>query len=108
MIRQPTEHDLNERIEIWGYVRYWMKKLRISPMQLAQRTRLPQDKIERGIKGKPEPIMHVLGDLVDAFGLVSGRQKSFEDTSDILSPSEHKALLKPPTMSPYQSNLWDD
>ena len=85
-----------------------MKKLRISPMQLAQRTRLPQDRIEKGIRGKPEPVMHALADLVDAFGLVSGRQKSYEDTSDILSSSELKALLKPPTMSPYQSNLWDD
>jgi len=108
MIRQPTEHDLNERIEIWGYVRYWMRRLGISSMQLAQRIGLPQDSIERGISGQPEPVMHKLADLVDAFGLVSGRQKSFEDTSDILSLSEHKGLLKPPTMSPYQSNLWGD
>lgn len=108
MIRQPTEHELNERIEIWGYISYWMKKLRISSMQLAQRTRLPQDRIERGLRGEPEAVMHALADLVDAFGLVSGRQKSVEDTSEILSLSELKAQLKPATMSPYQSNLWDD
>jgi len=109
MIKQPTEHDLNERIKIWGYVNHWMKKLRISPIQLAQRTGLSQDSIERGISGLPEPVMHKLPDLVDAFGLVSSRQKSFEDTSDILSLSECKELLKSPsTMSHYQGSLWDD
>lgn len=108
MIRQPTAHDLNERIEIWGYVRYWMRKLGISSMQLAQRIGLPQDNIERGIRGEPMEVRHKLYDLVEAFGLVSARQKSFEDTSDILSLSELKAGLKPPIISPYQSNLWDD
>ena len=109
MIRQPTEHDLNERIEIWGYVRHWMQKHRISSMQLAQRIGLPKDSIERGISGQPEPVMHKLPDLVDAFGLVSSRQKSFEDTSDILSLSECKELLKSPSiMSHYQGSLWDD
>ena len=109
MIRQPTEHDLNERIEIWGYVRHWMRKLGISSMQLAQRIGLPQDSIERGIRGQPEPVMHKLQELFDAFGLKSTRQKSFEDTSDILSEDEYKNGLKPPPAAPLrQGSLFDD
>jgi len=109
MIRQPTEHDLKERVEIWGYVRDWMKKLGISPMQLAQRTGLSPDSIRRGLRGEPEPIMHKLQELFDAFGLKSTRQKSFEDTSDILSDDEYKEGLKsPPAMPPHQGSLFDD
>jgi transcriptional regulator with XRE-family HTH domain len=109
MTRQPTEHDLNERIEIWRCASYWKSKLGMSSMQLAQRTGLPQDSIERGIRGQPEPVMHKLQELFDAFGLKSTRQKSFEDTSDILSEDEYKEGLKPPPAAPpHQGSLFDD
>ncbi|HEY4712479.1 MAG TPA: helix-turn-helix transcriptional regulator [Dehalococcoidia bacterium] len=109
MTRQPTEHDLNERIEIWRGVSYWKGKLGMSSMQLAQRTGLSQDSIERGIRGQPEPVMHKLQELFDAFGLKSTRQKSFEDTSDILSEDEYKEGLKPPPAAPpRQGSLFDD
>jgi ribosome-binding protein aMBF1 (putative translation factor) len=109
MRRQPTEHDLNERTRIWRYVSYWKSKLGMSSMQLAQRTGLPQDIIERGIGGQPEPVMHKLQELYDAFGLKSTRQKAFEDTSDILSEDEYKEGLKPPAPArPRQGSLFDD
>lgn len=107
--RQPTEHDLNERIEIWGYVSYWKRKLGLSVMQLAQRIGLSPDSIRRGLRGEPEPIMHKLQELFDAFGRKSTRQKSFEDTSDILSEDEYKEGLKPPPATPpHQGSLFDD
>ena len=108
MIRQPTEDDLKERNEIWGYVSYWMKKLGISPMQLAQRTGLSQDSIKKGISGVPTPVMYKLSEIVDAFGLVSARLKSFEETSDVLSSGQLKECLQPPAMPPHQGNFWDD
>lgn len=86
-----------------------MEELGISPIQLAQRMPLPEDSIERGIRGEPKPVMHALTDLVDAFGLVTGRQESFEDTSDVLPLSELKVPLKARLGTPpHQGNLWDD
>ena len=107
MRRTTSQADIKERKEIWRGIRLLMEKQELTPRELAQRTKYPQDRLERGIRGEPEPIMHALGDFVDAFNLRSSRVGRFyEETTEVLSEEELKALLKPPP--PRQRKLWDD
>lgn len=104
---EPNEDDINERKEIWQGIRYRMNERRITPQELARRTRYPQALIERGIAGEPVAIRHALHEFVEAFGLAT-RAKFFEETSEILTDDEcEKALRPPPAMPPRQGNFWD-
>jgi len=105
----PSQEDIKERKEIWGWICWWMNKFGLTPRELAPRARYSQELIEKGIKGEPVPIRHALCNFVEAFGLTSGRTKHYEETIDILSDDECKKLLKPPlATSTYQSNFWND
>ena len=109
MVRRPTEDDINERKEIWQWIRWWKDKFGLTSEELAYRARYSQDLIERGIRDEPVPIRHALCNFVNAFGLRNNRIRFFEETVDNLSDEECKKLLKPPSpMYPSQKTLWDD
>ena len=106
MRKTPSQTDIEERKGIWQGIRWWMNYRGLTPRELAQRTKYPQDRLERGIRGEPEPIKHALLDFVYALNPPSGRGKFYEEGYDILTDDELKALLKPPP--PRQGNFWDD
>ena len=105
----PTQDEINHRKGVWQTIKWRMNAHRVTPKQLAYQTRYSQELIERGISGEPVPITSAfLRACVMAFGLTSGRTKYYEDTVEILSDDELKALLKPePAMPPRQGNFWD-
>lgn len=91
--------------EIWQWIRWWMNHLGITPKELARRTNYPQDRIERGINGKLEPIRHKLLDFVYALNPPATRGRFYEEGYEILTDEELKNCLKPP--APRQGNFWD-
>ena len=93
----------------WQGIGFWMNKLGIGLKTLADATVYSRDRIQRGLKGEPEPLSSdFLHDCVIVFGLKSARAKFFEETDDILSDDECMELLRQPAIPPRQGNLWDD
>jgi len=94
---------------IWEAIRWWMKAKDVGVAELARLTGYPIYRIEKGIKEKtewlPSDFVHA---CVDVFGLRNARNRSFEDTADVLTDEECIQLLTSPlTMPPRQGNLWD-
>jgi len=107
MKRIPSQTDIEERIEIWQGIRWWMDKRGLTPRKLAHLTNYPQDRLERGIKGEPEPIRHALPRFANALNLSSGREGRFyEETIETLSDDELKDVFTKP-LRPRQSSFWD-
>lgn len=100
-----SQYDKELR-DIWQGIRWWMNYRGITPKELAQRTKYPQDRLERGLQGEPEPIRHALLDFVYALNPTSTRSKFFEEGYEMLTDEELKNSLKPPT--PHQGNFWDN
>ena len=106
MRKIPSQSDMEERREIWQGIRCWMNYKGVTPKELAQQTKYPKDRLERGIRGEPEPIKHALLDFVYALNPPSARGKFYEEGYEILTEDEFKDCLKPP--SPQQRSFWDD
>ena len=106
----PKQDHINKIMNTWQGIDYRMKERGIGPRALANATRHPKDRIERGLRGEPEPLpSYFLHACVNVFGLKSARAKFFEETDDILSDDECMALLRRPSaISPRQGNLWND
>ncbi len=112
MSMTPSQDDINERREIWYWIRFRMNERRITPQKLASRTGYSQERIERGISGEPVAIRHALPTFVRALGLLglksASRATFYEGTEDVPSYDKCKELLKPPAaMPPRQGNFWD-
>lgn len=95
MFRKPTESDYEEWKKIWTWIAYWKKKTGISLNELADRTGFPKPSLAKGLNGEAIPVRHAMRNFVEAFGITSGRIKSFEDTTDILTDKEVESLLEP-------------
>ncbi len=93
---------------IWEAIYWWMKAKDISPAELARLTRYPIYRIKKGIKEKTEWLTSdFVHTCVDCFGLRNARNRSFEDTADVLTDEECIQLLTSPlTMRPRQGTLW--
>ncbi len=79
-----------EQIQIiWQGILFWMKEKKISPSQLVNLTNSSLYSIEKGIEGNFEwPTSDFIHSCVDAFGLRNARNRSNEETADILSDEE--------------------
>lgn len=106
MRKISSQTDIEKRREIWQGIRWWMNRQGVTPNELAQRTKYPQDRLERGLRGEPEPIAHALLDFVYALNPPSARGKFYEEGYEILTDDELKNCLKPPP--PRQRSFWDD
>ena len=95
MRKTPSQTDIEERREIWQGIRWWMNKRRLTSGELAYQTQYPQDRLERGIRGEPEPIKHALLAFVYALNPPRARGRFYEEEYEILTDDELKALLKP-------------
>ncbi|MBI4285206.1 MAG: hypothetical protein HY670_04800 [Chloroflexi bacterium] len=104
-----SQERINRIRDIWQYILDRMRERRITPERLSSLTGYPVDRIRRGIKGEPVEITDdFLRECVMAFGLTSGRTRSYEETVDTLSFDECVNMLKPPpAMPPRQGNFWD-
>jgi len=108
MRKTPTQTDIEERREIWRGLLWWTNYRGLTPKELAHRAGYPQDRLERGLGGEPEPIMHKLLDFVYALNIPSGREGRFyEETIETLSYDELKEVITRP-LRPRQGNFWDD
>ena len=110
MKKMLDQDQVNEIKNIWQTICYRMNERRLSPADLATRTRYSKQHIERGISGEVIPItFDFLRDCFVAFNLKSARAKYYEDTEEILSFQEYVEHLKPkPSMLPRQGNFWDN
>ena len=93
---------------IWEAIFSWMKKYGIEPAGLAGLTGYPKYRIEEGIRNGTEWLTSdFIHACVDVFGLRNARNRSFEDTADVLTDEECIQLLTSPlTMPPRQGNFW--
>ena len=107
MRRTYGQGDNEEIKEIWQGIALWMVIKGITPQELAKRTQYPQNLIERGIRGEPEPIRHKVGDFAEALNLSSSREGRFcEETLDSLPYEEIVRLLTSPLRT-HRKKFWD-
>jgi len=94
---------------IWRAIHWWMRNKSWNSAELAFRTGYSKARIERGIRGEPEPpTSGFLHSCVDIFGLRSSRQRGIEDTTDILTDEECIEVLTAPLRTPpRQGYIWD-
>ncbi|MBA7581144.1 hypothetical protein ES708_23046 [subsurface metagenome] len=94
---------------IWQGIRYWMVRKQIAPAKLSSLTGYSTDRIEKGIGGGTEWLSSdFVHDCVDAFGLISARNRSVEDTADVFTDEECIQLLTSPLkVSPHQGGFWE-
>jgi len=100
MSMTPSQDDLDERKEIWRWIRWWKEKFGLTSAELADKTPYSQDLIEKGTKGEPIPVkVEFMRACVLAFGLVEitgARTADYGKAVAILSFDKCKKLLKPP------------
>lgn len=99
----------NQFLIIWQGIRWWMEERQISPAKLSRLTGYSLERIEKGIRGKPEwlssDFVHA---CVDVFGLRNARNRSIEDTAEVLTDEECiQLLISPLTTPPHQSSFLD-
>jgi len=94
---------------IWQGISKWMEILNITPADLARVTGYSEETIKRGCKSRLERLSsNMLPSFVDAFGLRNARNRSFEDTADILTDEECIELLTASLRNqPKQNTLWN-
>lgn len=104
-----NQEQSNEIKNIWQGICWWMNNKGIPPAELSRLTGFPQARIEMGIRGELErPSSDFVHACVDVFGLRNARNRSFEDTADILTDEECISLLTAPLREkPRQGNFWD-
>lgn len=108
MRKTVSQTDIEEIRKIWQGIYWWMNKRGLTPKELAHRTKYRQDRLERGIRGEPEPIRHALRDFAYALNLPSGREGRFyEETIETLSDAELVEIITSP-VRPRQGKLWDE
>jgi hypothetical protein len=94
---------------VWQGIKKCMEILNITPAILARVTGYSEETIRRGCRNGDERLAsYMLPVFVDAFGLRNARNRSFEDTADLLTDEECIELLTEPLrQKPHQSNMWD-
>ena len=110
-MRTPQGQDRIQRMmKTWEGIAYWMEERGVSPQALARSTGYPEDRIERGLRGEPQPLpSYFLHACVNVFVLRSARARFFEETDDVLSDDECMAILtRPSPPSHRQGRLWGD
>lgn len=108
MKRVIIQTDIEETIQIWQGIHWWMDKGGLTPSQLAARAEYPLDRLQRGLRGEPEPIRYKLFDFAHALNIPSGREGRFyEETIETLSYEELKEAIIGP-VRPRQGRLWDE
>lgn len=109
MSATSQQEHMKAILNTWQGIDYWMRERSITPQALATATGYPKDRIERGLRGEPEPLpSYFLHGCVNVFVLTSARARFFEETDDILSDQECMAILRRPPPPHRQSRLWDD
>ncbi len=100
----------NQYPVIWQAIRWWMEKKLWDSAELALQTGYSKARIERGIRGEPEPpTSDFLHSCVDVFGLRASRQRGIEETADVLTDEECVYLLTEPLrIHVRQASLWDN
>lgn len=94
---------------IWRAIRWWMKRKQIKPATLSRLTGYSIERIQKGIRGETEwlssDFVHA---CVDVFGLRNARNRSIEDTADVLTDEECiQLLISPLTTPPDQGSFWE-
>ena len=72
----PNQDDMEERKEIWQWIKECIHECDLTPEKLSKTVGLSAGYIKRGIEGEPLGIRNAVFKFVKAFGLVDYR---FED-----------------------------
>ncbi|MFH1788268.1 MAG: hypothetical protein ABH834_02670 [Candidatus Altiarchaeota archaeon] len=98
MLVRDNQETIKELNVLWRAIRLWFKERperMITPRQLAYETGYSEENIRKGLNGEAISITDEFArDFVRLFGLVSGRMRSIEETEDVLSGEECRALIK--------------
>ena len=95
--------------DIWRAIVKWMNIKVISPNELARLTHFPIAAIEKGIRTFVEPVSSdFIHECIEVFGLSNARNRSYEDTSELLTDNEAIQLLTDIlNEEKKQGNFWD-